>query len=173
MTQRGVPRSARETGPQPTESALTCPVFVVAAPPLVRLRLRVPAGRVLPLLLATERCQVEEGPNAAEGFDATGCGEVRAKDAVAVAQEDAEAAILAVMVAVRLRRFRPDADVDVELALQRRVPRDGPTHPLSVRLDLRNRRAGHERKGGVAGVQVGEVADLVDEHRAAVAARVL
>src|SRR5262249_60672928 len=34
-------------------------------------------------------------------------------------------------------------------------------------------RAGHEREGCVTGMQVGEMADLVDEHRAAVAACVL
>src|SRR5437763_384492 len=133
----------------------------------------VAGGRVLPVLLAAERRQVEERPDAAERLDAAVRREVGAKDVVAVSQEDAEPERLAVLVDVRLRRLRTDAEVDVEVALERREPRDRPPHPLPVRLDPGERGARHEREGRVAGVQVREVADLVDEHRAAVAARVL
>src|SRR5207247_2626627 len=119
-------------------------VFVVAAPPLVRLRLRVPRGRVLPDLLAAERGQVEEGPHAAESLDAARRCEVRAIDVLAVAHEDAEAKRLAVLVDALLRRLRPDAEVDIEVALERGIPRDRPVHPLSVHLDLRHRGARDE-----------------------------
>jgi len=44
---------------------------------------------------------------------------------------------------------------------------------LLYALELSARGPGDEREGRVARVQVGEVADLGDEHRAAVAARVL
>src|SRR5438874_7851668 len=66
-----------------------------------------------------------------------------------------------------------DAEGVVEVALERGEPRDGPTHALPVGLDPGDRRAGDERKGGVARMEVGEVADLVDDHRAAAAARLL
>src|SRR5436309_12027730 len=94
-------------------------VFVVAAPPLVRLGLRVAGGGVLPVLLTAQRCQVEEGPHAAESLDAAGRREVGAEDTVAVAKKDAEAERLAVLVDVRLRRLRRDAEVDVEVARER------------------------------------------------------
>src|SRR5256886_6797362 len=110
---------------------------------------------------------------APERLDAAVPREVRAEDAVVVANEDAQAERLAVLVDVRLRGLGPSAEVDVEVALERRIPRDRPAHSLPVRLDLRDRGAGHQRKGSVAGMQVGEVADLVDEHRAPVAAGVL
>src|SRR5436190_12853989 len=145
----------------------------MAAPPLVRFRLRIPRRRVLPLLLPTEWSQVEQGPHAAERFDAAVCREVRAKDAVVIANEGTQTERFAVLVDALLRRLRPDAEVDVEFALERRVPRDGPTHGGPVGLDLGHRRSGDEREGRVAGMQVGEVADLVDEHGAAVAAGLL
>src|SRR5256886_11282550 len=110
---------------------------------------------------------------APERLDAAVPREVRAEDAVVVANEDAQAERLAVLVDVRLRGLGPGAEVDVEVALEGRVPRDRPAHSLPVRLDLRNRGAGHQRKGSTAGMKVGEVADLVDEHRTAVAAGVL
>src|SRR5919201_6819733 len=157
---------------QTLRSFLDVFVLVVAAPPLVRLALRVSGGRVLPLLLSAERCQVEEGPHAAKRLDAAGRREVRAKNAVAVTEEDAEAERFAVLVCIRLRRLRRDPEVDVEVAVERREPWDRPTQALPVRGDLCERGAGHECKRRVPGVQVGEVADLVGEHRAAVAAGV-
>src|SRR5262249_54773939 len=60
-------------------------VLVVAAPPLVGLRLRIPDRRVLPLLLSTERGQVEKGPDAAERLDAAVGREVGAENVIAVA----------------------------------------------------------------------------------------
>src|SRR6266508_4829876 len=78
-------------------------------------------------------------------------GEVGAKDAVAVAKEDAEPERFAVLVDRRLGCLGRDTEVDVEVTLERREPRDGPPHALPVRLDLRERGAGHEGKRGVAG----------------------
>ena len=45
-----------------------------------------------------------------------------------------------------------------------------PAHPRLPALDVRLRRARDERERGVAGVQVGEVGDLVGDERAAGAA---
>src|SRR6185436_1077650 len=116
-------------------------VFVVAAPPLVRLGLRIAGRRVRPLFLAPERREVEEGPHAAEGLDAAGRREVGAKDVVAVAQEDAEAERLAVLVDALLGRRRPDAEVDIEIAFEGRVPGKRPAHSLPVGLERADRGA--------------------------------
>src|SRR4051794_37669453 len=55
-------------------------VLVVAAPPRVRRALRVALGRVLPLLLATERRDVHVAPRAAEVFVAPIVDEVGPED---------------------------------------------------------------------------------------------
>src|SRR5919198_1562666 len=144
-------------------------VLVVPAPPLVRRALRVTGRRVLPVLLPAERRQVEERPDAAERLHAALRREVGATDLVAVAEEDAEAERLAVLVLRRVGRLEARSEVDVEVVLEGRVPRDRPAHPRPVRLDLLDRRARYKREGGVARVEVGEVADLVGDHRAAVA----
>src|SRR5204862_2402329 len=127
-------------------SILRISVLVVPAPPLVGLRLRVPRRRVFPLLLPAQRSQVEEGPQAAERLDAALRGEVRAKDVAAAANEGAEAERLAVLVDVLLRCLRTDAEVDAEVGLERRVPRDRPAHALPVGLDLGDRGPGDERE---------------------------
>src|SRR5882672_5153574 len=73
-------------------------VLVVAAPPLIGRGFRPALGRILPILLAAERRQVEEGPGAAERLDAAPGGEVGAEDsALVIAQQDAEAEGLAVV----------------------------------------------------------------------------
>jgi hypothetical protein len=61
--------------------------------------------------------------------------------------------------------------IGVEVVAGERVPRDLPAHPLAVGLDLLDRGLRHEDERGVARVEVGEVADVVGDHRAAVAAR--
>jgi hypothetical protein len=111
---------------------------------------RVSLGRVLPRLLAAERRQVEEGPDAAERLDAAAGGEVRAIDLLAVAKEHAQAERLAVLILARSRTLGADAKGVVEGALKQGEPRDGPSHALAVGLDPRDRRARDERKGGVA-----------------------
>ena len=60
------------------------------------------------------------------------------------------------------------AEVGVE-AVRYGVPRHLPAHPRLQALDVRLRRARSVREGGVAGVQVGEVGDLVGSQRAAAA----
>src|SRR5581483_9352996 len=52
-------------------------------------------------------------------------------------------------------------EVVVEVASVRGVPRESPAHPLPERLDLADRRPGHRRERGVAGVQMGQVTDAV------------
>src|SRR5213592_3975660 len=107
-------------------------VLVVPAPPLVRLRLRVPVRRVFPLLLPTQRRQVEERPHAAERLGAAIRREVRAEDVVVLSNEGAEPERLAVLVDALLRCLGSDAEVNVEIGLERRVPRDRPAHAVPV-----------------------------------------
>src|SRR4051794_9029490 len=62
-------------------------VLVMEVPPPVGRGLRVALGRVLPLLLAPERGDVEVAPRAAHGFVAALVDEVRAEDPAVVAEE--------------------------------------------------------------------------------------
>src|SRR3954471_11729803 len=78
-------------------------VGVVVVPPLVRRRLRVAVGRVLPVLLPAERGDVEIVPRVAHRLVASGFYEVLAEDRVAVADEGVRAVPLA------------DAEVAVEV----------------------------------------------------------
>src|SRR5215216_3586963 len=63
------------------------PVLVVEVPPHVRRRLRIAGGRVLPLLLAAERGQVEIAPGAAHRLVAAAVDEVGPEDLLALADE--------------------------------------------------------------------------------------
>src|SRR5262249_20264682 len=123
--------------------------------------------RFLPGFLPAERRQVQKRPHAAERLDAPRAGEVGAVDLAAIVNENAEAEVLAVLILARARRLGADFEVGVEVALERGDPRDRPPHALSIGLDLGDRRARHDRERGVARVEMGEVADLIDEHRAA------
>src|SRR5262245_63091427 len=125
------------------------------APPLVRRRLRQAFGRVLPRLLPPERRQVEERPVAPEPFDAATRGEVRPEDAVAVSQEHAEAEALAILVLADPRLLRPDAEVDVEVAPVRGVPRNRPGHARLEGLDAVDRRTRDERERRVPRIAMG------------------
>src|SRR5687768_5844937 len=71
------------------------PVLVVQAPPLVGRRLRDALRRVLPLLLAPERGDVEVAPGAPHRLVAAGVDEVGAEHLVALAQEGVRAVPLA------------------------------------------------------------------------------
>src|SRR5215218_6956827 len=133
-------------------------VFVVAVPPDVGLGLRVALRRVLPDLLATERGDVEVGPGGAERLVAALVDEVGAVDPAVVVAVEGVGAVPFV-----------DAEVGVE-AVGDRVPGHLPAHPLLQARDLGLRRAADVGEGGVAGVEVGEVGDLVGHQRAAAAA---
>src|SRR5215212_784268 len=93
-------RRPRRGGP-PRPAARRCGrsrrllVLVVQAPPLVGLGLRVALGRVLPLLLAAERGDVEVAPRAAHRLVAATVHEVGPEDPVAVADERVGAVPLA------------------------------------------------------------------------------
>src|SRR6202140_2188223 len=91
-------------------------VFVVPVPPRVRWGLRVALGRVLPVLLTSERGQVEVAPGAPHRFVATIVDEVGAVHIVVVPDE----------------RVRPvpfvHAEVGVE-AVGHGVPGHLPVHP--------------------------------------------
>src|SRR5436305_1049231 len=77
----------------------------------------------------------------------------------------------------RRKTFRPNVSASSVVPLKSMLkllpwggePRHGPTHALLVGLDVHQWRARHEDQGGVASVQLGEVADIVDKQRAAVA----
>src|SRR5688500_1361147 len=62
-------------------------VLVVPVPPLVRRSLRIPLRRILPLLLAAERSDVEKTPGASHLLIPAAVDEVRSEDLVAVADE--------------------------------------------------------------------------------------
>src|SRR5215207_5457336 len=132
-------------------------VLVVQVPPLVRRRLRIALGRVLPLVLAPERGQVEVAPSAAHRLVAAVVDEVGAKDLLALADEGVGAVPLI------------HAEVGVEVVGER-VPRPIPAHPSLVALDVLLRRARDIGERGVAGVQVGQVGHLVGAEGASRAA---
>src|SRR5438477_10506321 len=122
------------TRPPPSNGRAS--ILIVSAPPRVRRRLGPAAGRVFPVFLAAIWHEIEKRPNAAERFDATPLGEVRAIDAVALTQEDAEAE--------RFPFGGRATEVHVEVVVRGGVPRQRPAHALAVRLDLGQRRAGHQ-----------------------------
>src|SRR5919198_6244303 len=152
-----VAQARRGWAPPPPRARLRA-VFVVQPPPPIRRGLRIALGRVLPLLLAAKRGDVQVVPGAPHLFIAAAGDEVGAEDAIAVANEGARAVPLV------------DTEVGVEVVGDR-VPGDVlPPHPRLVALKVRLRRARDERQRGVAGVQMGRVGDLVGHHRAARAA---
>src|SRR5919198_5058097 len=99
-------------------------VRVVVVPPLVRRGLWVALGRVLPLLLAPERRDVEIAPGGAQVLVAAGVDEVGAEDPVALADEG--------VVPVPL----VNTEILVEV-VRDRVPGDElPAHALLQALDI-------------------------------------
>ena len=123
--------------------------LVVPDPPLVRLVLRVALGRVLPLLLPTERGDVEVVPGVAHLLVAAGVDEVGAVHLVAVTDERVGAVPLV------------DAEVLVEV-VEHRDPGDVlPAHarldPLDVGLRARvtRTRATCRARGGAQGARPG------------------
>src|SRR5215510_1265636 len=125
-------------------------VGVVPVPPLVRRRLRVARRRVLPLLLAPERSDVEVSPRAPHRLVAAVVDEVGSEHVVAVADERIRTVPLV------------HAEVGVEAVLYR-VPGHLPVHSCFEAFDVSLRRAGGESEGGVARIQMGEVGDLVGQ----------
>src|ERR1700722_1591506 len=126
-------------------------IFVVPVPPLIRWGLGIARRRVLPLLLAAERSQVEVAPRAPYCLIAAAVDEVSAEHAVAFAEEH--------VVPVPF----VDTEVRVE-AVGQGVPRHVPTHPRLQPRDIRLRGAGGEHQRRVAGVQMSEVRYLVSQH---------
>src|SRR5450755_3409929 len=98
---------------------------------------------------------------------------------VAVPEEDTDAAMLArpgapgLAYVGQLRRgpevvldgrdtlIERHVEVVVEVASLRRIPREGPAHPLPERLDLADRRPGYRGIRGLVGMQVGQVTDAI------------
>src|SRR5260370_918859 len=127
--------------------------FVVPDPPLVRRSLGVALRRVLPLLLAPERSDVEVVPSVPHLFIATIVDEVGAEHAVAIADERVRAVPLV------------HTEVFVEV-IRYGVPRHLPAHLRLHARDVLLRRARGERERGIANVQMGDVRDLVGHHGA-------
>src|SRR6185437_5109653 len=124
-------------------------VAVVPVPPLVRRRLRIAFGRILPELLPAERCDVEVVPGAAELLVTAVVEEVGAEYAVAIAVEDVGAVPLV------------HAEIEVE-AVGDGEPRDVvPAHPLLQAHDVRLGRTRCKDECGVTGVQVRNMGDLI------------
>src|SRR5437899_539753 len=139
--------------------------------------------------LPAERGQVEVVVGAEEQIAAPRVRGVGVKDAVAVAEEDTRAGLLALRGPglARLYKLRPvpvvvlnggdglvqrDVEVVVEVAAERRIEGDSPAHARLEPLDVRRWPARDDRERRVGCVQVREVPDVVDQERAARAARV-
>src|SRR6266545_6933993 len=126
---RSSPSRAGERGSSSTDApgmgwSLALAVGVVVVPPPVRRGLRVPLRRVLPLLLAAERGDVEVVPRAPHLLVAAGVDEVGAEDPVALADKRIGAVPLV------------DAEVLIEVVGDR-VPGDAlPSVALLQALDL-------------------------------------
>src|SRR5439155_15308705 len=113
--------------------------------------LRVALRRILPLLLAPERSDVEVVPSVSHLLVAAVVDEVGTEHAVAVADERVRAVPLV------------HSKVLVEV-VRYGVPRHLPAHARFHTLDVLLRRARGERESGIAGVQMGDVRDLVGHH---------
>src|SRR5690348_5447037 len=137
------------------ERAAHSPVRIVVIPPLVGLRLWIALGRVLPLLLASERGDVEVAPGRTQRLGTAAGDEVRAEYAISVADEGVGAVPLA------------DAEVGVELVGEG-VPRNEiPAHALLQALNLGLGCTRYERESRVACVQMRGVRHLVGKEGAA------
>src|SRR4030095_13571369 len=107
-------------------------VFVVPIPPFVRLRLRVALRRVLPLLLASQRCNVEIVPGVPHLLVAAVVYEIGAEHAIAVPDERVGAVPLVY------------AEIFIEVTSDC-VPRDMfPAHAPLEAFDVRLRRPRRE-----------------------------
>src|SRR5439155_24605667 len=102
--------------------------FIVPDPPLVRRSLRVAVRRVLPLLLAPKRSDVEVVPGVSHLLVAAVVDEVGSEHAVAVADERVRAVPLVY------------AEVLIEV-VRDGVPGNLPAHPRLHALNVRLRRA--------------------------------
>src|SRR6185312_16014481 len=132
-------------------------VTVVPVPPLVGRRLGIALGRILPELLPAKGGDVEVVPGAAQLLVAAVVEEVGAENTVAVAVEDVRAVPLV------------HAEIGVE-AVGDGDPGDVvPAHPLLEPRDVGLRCARCKDEGGIAGVQVRDVRDLVGNQGAAAA----
>src|SRR5581483_8342620 len=113
---------------------------------------------LFPALLPSERGQIEIVVRSVEQIDsAVGC-RVGVKNVLALAQEDAHSPTLAAV--------RRGMEVVVEIAAIRGEPRDSPIHPGLEWLNLRQCRTGDEDQRGIARMEMGQMADIVDQERA-------
>src|SRR5262249_35640908 len=119
---RESPRARRASTRRRGARAAVVVVLVVPTPPRVATRPRRSLGRVLPVLLAAERSQVEERPDGAERLDAPPIREVRVEDVAALAEEGAHPERLAVLILVLARARGADPEVGVEVAAEGGVP---------------------------------------------------
>src|ERR1700722_467503 len=136
-----------------TSGAAARGVFIMQAPPTIGRAPLDALRRILPILLPPERRQIEEGPDAAQHLDAAPAGEIGTKQAVGATEENVKA------------KAAIHAEVGVEI-IEGRIPRHRPAHALFEFLDIGDRGARHKRKRSIAGMQMGEMADLIGEQAA-------
>src|SRR5262249_30161840 len=132
-------------------------VVVVPVPPLVGRRLGVSLWRVLPSFLPAQRREIQIAPRGPDRLIATVVDEIGAEDVTLVVADE-------YIVAVPL----VDAEVFVE-AVCDGVPRHLATHSRLHALDLLLWRARGVRERGVAGVQMGQMGDLIGAEGASAA----
>src|SRR6185312_7782190 len=131
-------------------------IVIVPVPPLIRRALRVTLGRVLPNLLPPERRNVEVAPDGSHCLVAAPVDEIGAEDLPAIAKEHVVTVVFV------------HAEVHIE-AVGDGVPGHLPVHTRLETRDVRLRRTRGIRQGGIASVQVREVAHLIRAQRAATA----
>src|SRR3984957_16741820 len=169
-------------GPAPSRDAGAPPANTGGQPrirPVRELAVAVVVAQFDAFDLAAEQGHIEELIGRAEQLDDRAVAGPGTQDGAAIPVENAEAALLAGPGRPRLTPVgqllcgpevvfdRHDAfvvghvEVVVEVVSQRRIPREGPAHPLPERLDRADRRPGYRRVRGVAGLQVSQVADVV------------
>src|SRR5918993_1679711 len=133
---------SRSLQPRPiTASSSALVVLVVAAPPRL--------GELEPVLVPAPRGEVEELVGPHQGLDATGVGGVGMVDSAVLEREDAHTLLLRLglvgMPEVVVGAVPPlllgegDAEVVVEVAPERRNPRESPAHLPLVVLELLQR----------------------------------
>src|SRR6266699_3495488 len=128
-------------------------ILVVVVEPVVRRGAS--ACRLFPALLPSERGQIEIVVCPVEDIDPARGRRVRVKDILALAQEDTHPTILAAV--------RRGMEVVIEVAAIRGEPRNGPAHPRLERLNLLQRRSRDKHQRGIAGMEMGQMADIVNQ----------
>ena len=131
-------------------------ILIMTTPPLVGRCLRPSRWRILPLLLSSERRQVEQDEAADEDFNASGIGKVGLENSIVLSKEDTQSEGFAL-------RSR-ESEIVIEIRPGRGKPWNTPSHPPLVRLEICQRGARDQNQGSVASVQVRNGTQMVHHH---------